>query len=56
MMKTTIFVLILGGALSLPAIAASSYTVDPKHTFPSLRSTIWGFQSNVVVLTRPAAK
>jgi polyisoprenoid-binding protein YceI len=44
MMKTTIFALILGGTLSLPAIAAtSSYTIDPKHTFPSFEINHLGF-------------
>jgi polyisoprenoid-binding protein YceI len=44
MMKKTIFALILGGTLSLPAIAAtSSYTIDPKHTFPSFEINHLGF-------------
>jgi polyisoprenoid-binding protein YceI len=44
MLKTTIIALILGSTLSLSAIAApSSYTVDPKHTFPSFEISHLGF-------------
>ncbi len=44
MMKTTVFALILNSVLSLPAIATpSSYTVDPKHIFPSFEISHLGF-------------
>ena len=44
MMKISVFALILGSTLSLPAIASpSSYTVDPKHTFPSFEISHLGF-------------
>ncbi len=42
-MKTTIFALMVGSTLSLPAIAATSYTVDPRHTFPSFEINHLGF-------------
>jgi polyisoprenoid-binding protein YceI len=34
-MKKAIFVLIIANTLSFSAVAADSYTVDPRHTFPS---------------------
>lgn len=44
MPKTKIFALILGVTLGLPAISdTSSYTVDPKHTFPSFEINHLGF-------------
>lgn len=42
-MKTFFLVLFIGSSLSLPATAATSYTVDPKHTFPSFEISHLGF-------------
>jgi polyisoprenoid-binding protein YceI len=42
-MKTTFLVLVIGSSLSFPATAATSYTVDPKHTFPSFEISHLGF-------------
>lgn len=43
MMKTTFLALIIGATLSLSATAATSYTVDPRHTFPSFEISHLGF-------------
>ena len=45
MMKKYIFALIIGNVLSLPAVAANSYTVDPRHTFPSFEIDHLGFST-----------
>ncbi len=42
-MKTSILALIIGSTLSFSATAATSYTVDPKHTFPSFGINHLGF-------------
>ncbi|WP_333874116.1 YceI family protein [Methylobacter sp.] len=42
-MNKTILALIIGATLSLPATAADSYTVDPRHTFPSFEINHLGF-------------
>ncbi len=42
-MKTFILVLILGSTLTFSAIAATSYTIDPRHTFPSFEISHLGF-------------
>lgn len=42
-MKKTIFALLIGSTLSLSATAATSYTVDPRHTFPSFEINHMGF-------------
>jgi len=42
-MIKTILALIIGSTLSFSAIAADSYTVDPKHTFPSFEINHQGF-------------
>ena len=42
-MKKAIFALIIGSALSFSATAANSYTVDPRHTFPSFEISHLGF-------------
>ncbi|GEM_PF-6399265 len=34
-MKKTILALLIGSTLSFSATAAISYSVDPRHTFPS---------------------
>lgn len=44
MLKTKIFPLIVSSVFYLPAFAAtSSYTIDPKHTFPSFEISHLGF-------------
>jgi len=43
MMKNTILALIIGCTLSFSATAATSYTVDPRHTFPSFEINHLGF-------------
>jgi polyisoprenoid-binding protein YceI len=43
MMKTTFLMLIIGTTLSFSAAAATSYTVDPRHTFPSFEISHLGF-------------
>jgi polyisoprenoid-binding protein YceI len=43
MMKTTVLALIIGSTVSFSAIAATSYTVDPRHTFPSFEISHLGF-------------
>lgn len=42
-MKTSFLALMIGSTLSFPAAAATSYTVDPKHTFPSFEISHLGF-------------
>lgn len=42
-MKTTYLALIVGATLSFSAIATTSYTVDPRHTFPSFEINHLGF-------------
>ena len=42
-MNKTILALIIGNALSFSATAANSYTVDPRHTFPSFEINHLGF-------------
>lgn len=42
-MSKIIFALIVGATLSLPAAAADSYTVDPRHTFPGFEINHLGF-------------
>ena len=42
-MKITILTLIIGCTLSFSATAATSYTVDPRHTFPSFEINHLGF-------------
>ena len=42
-MKTSFWLLVIGSSLSFPATAATSYTVDPKHTFPSFEISHLGF-------------
>jgi polyisoprenoid-binding protein YceI len=42
-MKTIFLVMAIASSLSFPATAATSYTVDPKHTFPSFEISHLGF-------------
>jgi polyisoprenoid-binding protein YceI len=42
-MKPTILALIIGSTLGFSATAATSYTVDPRHTFPSFEINHLGF-------------
>jgi polyisoprenoid-binding protein YceI len=42
-MTKTILALIVGSTLSFSATAADSYTVDPRHTFPSFEINHLGF-------------
>jgi polyisoprenoid-binding protein YceI len=42
-MKKTILALIIGNTLSFSAMSATSYTVDPKHTFPGFEINHLGF-------------
>ena len=42
-MKKTLLALIMGSTLSFSATAADSYTVDPRHTFPSFEINHLGF-------------
>lgn len=42
-MKKTILALIIGSTLSFTATAADSYTVDPRHSFPSFEISHLGF-------------
>jgi polyisoprenoid-binding protein YceI len=42
-MNKTILALIIGSTLSFSATAATSYTVDPRHTFPSFEINHLGF-------------
>lgn len=42
-MNRTSILAALVGALSLPAFAADSYTIDPRHTFPSFELSHQGF-------------
>jgi len=42
-MKMTILALLIGSTLSFSATAATSYTVDPRHTFPSFEINHMGF-------------
>lgn len=43
-MKKTIFALLIGSTLSFSATATTTtYTVDPRHTFPSFEINHMGF-------------
>jgi polyisoprenoid-binding protein YceI len=42
-MNKTAFALIIGTMLSQPVVAADSYTIDPRHTFPSFEIDHLGF-------------
>lgn len=42
-MNQAFFVMALAGALSAPAIAADSYTIDPRHTYPSFEISHLGY-------------
>jgi polyisoprenoid-binding protein YceI len=42
-MKKSILALIIGSTLSFSAMAANSYTVDPRHTFPGFEINHLGF-------------
>lgn len=42
-MKTSFLAFIMGSTLSFSAIAATSYTVDSRHTFPSFEISHLGF-------------
>jgi polyisoprenoid-binding protein YceI len=42
-MNKTILALMVGATLSLPVAAADSYTIDPRHTFPSFEINHLGF-------------
>jgi polyisoprenoid-binding protein YceI len=42
-MKKTTLALLIGSTLSFSATAATSYTVDPRHTFPSFEINHMGF-------------
>src|SRR5665647_399893 len=42
-MNKSILALIIGSTLSFSATAANSYTVDPRHTFPSFEINHLGF-------------
>lgn len=42
-MKKTLLALLIGSTLSFSATAATSYTVDPRHTFPSFEINHMGF-------------
>ena len=55
-MKKTLLALLIGSTLSFSATAATSYAVDPGIPFRVLRSIIWDFQFNEVVLIRLTAK
>lgn len=42
-MKKTLLALLIGQSLSFAATAANSYSVDPRHTFPSFEINHLGF-------------
>lgn len=42
-MKTSFLVLVIGSSLSFSTNAATSYTVDPRHTFPNFEISHLGF-------------
>ena len=42
-MNKMIFAMLLGSTISFSAIAATSYSVDPRHTFPSFEINHLGF-------------
>jgi polyisoprenoid-binding protein YceI len=44
-MNKTLCALAVGALLSLPAAAADSYTIDPRHTFPSFEISHLGFST-----------
>lgn len=44
-MKITTAVLLGAAAVSAPVLAAESYTIDPRHTFPSFEVTHLGFST-----------
>jgi polyisoprenoid-binding protein YceI len=45
MMKKFILAFIIGNLSSFTAVAANSYTVDPRHTFPSFEINHLGFST-----------
>jgi polyisoprenoid-binding protein YceI len=44
-MKTKLLIAALGTALSAPALAADSYTIDPRHTFPMYEISHFGWST-----------
>jgi polyisoprenoid-binding protein YceI len=42
-MNNRILTFVIGSSISLSAVAADSYTVDPRHTFPSFEISHLGF-------------
>jgi polyisoprenoid-binding protein YceI len=44
-MKTRVLTGLLGAALAVPAVAADSYTIDPRHTFPSFEISHFGWST-----------
>jgi polyisoprenoid-binding protein YceI len=44
-MKTSLLVAAFGAALSAPALAAESYTIDPRHTHPSYEISHFGWST-----------
>lgn len=44
-MKTNLLIAALGAALGAPALAADSYTIDPRHTFPSYEISHFGWST-----------
>ncbi len=44
-MKTKLLIAALGTALSAPALAADSYTIDPRHTHPTYEINHFGWST-----------
>ena len=44
-MKTKLLIAALGTALSAPALATDSYTIDPRHTFPMYEISHFGWST-----------
>ena len=44
-MSTKLLIAALGATLSAPALAADSYTVDPRHTFPTYEISHFGWST-----------
>lgn len=55
-MKKTLIFAALAGIASLPAVAADSYTIDPRHTFPSFELSHQGFSIQRGRFNRTAGK
>jgi polyisoprenoid-binding protein YceI len=55
-MRKKILITLLGGLLGAPAMAAESYTVDPRHTYPMYEVDHWGWSLQRGRFTKTSGK